>query len=360
MKRVSIIVPIYNREKDLMKCYKSLINQTYKNLEIIFVDDGSTDNTLNILKSLPNITVLTKENGGPASARRYGLKESTGEYISFVDSDDKLEKHFIERMVNTLESTNTNICLGRMHININDKIIDNFGFKARTLPKKMDVLTQKKYLSALNPCLISKLFKREYVDLKEVDFKANEDISIIYSMYTNARYISYCKEAIYYYKISKSSQVKNCLYGYKYENIKNTYLPLETIYNTFKENDILYLYYESIEMIFIKNIAQRIFNLTNSVKSNTYRNKFINNLLDFLEYYFPTYKDNIYYEENFKLGEITDKYYIYQMKLMLSSMKRTKLSHSIEEIKNNYMLIEEEYDSKKKKKKNKTNEKVKK
>ena len=187
MKRVSIIVPIYNREKDLMKCYKSLINQTYKNLEIIFVDDGSTDNTLNILKSLPNITVLTKENGGPASARRYGLKESTGEYISFVDSDDKLEKHFIERMVNTLESTNTNICLGRMHININDKIIDNFGFKARTLPKKMDALTQKKYLSALNPCLISKLFKREYVDLKEVDFKANEDISIIYSMYTNAR-----------------------------------------------------------------------------------------------------------------------------------------------------------------------------
>src|SRR5574344_665174 len=98
MKKVSIIVPIYNREKDLMKCYKSLINQTYKNLEIIFVDDGSTDNTLNILKSLPNITVLTKENGGPASARRYGLKESTGEYISFVDSDDKLEKHFIERM----------------------------------------------------------------------------------------------------------------------------------------------------------------------------------------------------------------------------------------------------------------------
>ena len=113
-------------------------------------------------------------------------------------------------------------------------------------------------------------------------------------------------------------------------------------------------------MIFIKNIAQRIFNLTNSVKSNTYRNKFINNLLDFLEYYFPMYKDNIYYEENFKLGEITDKYYIYQMKLMISSMKRTKLSHSIEEIKNNYMLIEEEYDSKKKKKKNKTNEKVKK
>ena len=73
-----------------MKCYKSLINQTYKNLEIIFVDDGSTDNTLNILKSLPNIIVLTKENGGPASARRYGLKESTGEYISFVDSEEKI------------------------------------------------------------------------------------------------------------------------------------------------------------------------------------------------------------------------------------------------------------------------------
>ena len=113
MKKVSIIVPVYNRENDIVLCYQSLYKQTYPNIEIIFVNDGSTDNTLNILNTFDKVKVITIKNSGPAEARRVGLNNSTGEYISFVDSDDYLDKNFILNLVNTIEETNTNICLGR-------------------------------------------------------------------------------------------------------------------------------------------------------------------------------------------------------------------------------------------------------
>ena len=332
MKKVSIIVPVYNREKDIINCYNSLLKQTYKNIEIIFVDDGSTDNTLNILKSFTKCIVITQKNEGPASARRKGFEKSSGEYISFVDSDDCLDKNFISNLVFTLESTNTNICLGRFKIELLIKVKKDLGFKARKLPLKIDVLHQKEYLSALNPCLIAKLFKREYVDLGNNNYKANEDISIIYSIYTKARYISYCKEAIYHYQLSDDSQVKKYLYGYKYENLKNTFLPLNTILENFKKYNIYDMYYESLEMIFIKNIFQRISNINSAVKSSKYRDKFVYLLICYLEYYFPLWRNNIYYKNNFKLGEVTDKYNLYQGRLIINSIKHKNKDITLEEI----------------------------
>ena len=92
---VSIIVPVYNTEKYLSKCLDSLIKQTYKNLEIILIDDSSTDNSIAICKDYQKkderIKIYQKENGGPASARNYGLEKARGEYILFIDSDDYID-----------------------------------------------------------------------------------------------------------------------------------------------------------------------------------------------------------------------------------------------------------------------------
>ena len=100
---VSIIVPIYNTEKYLKRCIDSIVNQTYKNIEIILVDDESTDNSCRVCDeyaSLDNrIKVIHKKNGGVASARNKGLDISKGEYICFVDSDDWIEKNMIEIML---------------------------------------------------------------------------------------------------------------------------------------------------------------------------------------------------------------------------------------------------------------------
>lgn len=344
MKKVSIIVPVYNRENDIVLCYQSLYKQTYPNIEIIFVNDGSTDNTLNILNTFDKSKVITIKNSGPAEARRVGLEASTGEYISFVDSDDYLDKDFILNLVNTIEETNTNICLGRFKVEVLRKVAKNIGVKGRKLPVKMDILYQKEYLSSLNPCLIAKLYKREFVNLQDVNFLANEDVAIIYSMYVKARYISYSKDAIYHYQLSENSQVKKYLNGYSYNNIKNTLLPLKTILDNFKKEGILEMYYESIEMIFIKNIFQRIYNITVSVKSIKYRNNFISLLLSYLKYYFPLWKDNIYYKHNFPLGEVTDKFNIYQGKVMVKNIEVEKMTPK--EIGEEYKKIECEYEKK--------------
>ena len=101
---ISIIVPIYNVSKYLDKCLNSLINQTYKNIEIILINDGSTDNSISIClkykKKDKRIRLYNKKNGGLSSARNMGIKYSKGNYLFFVDSDDFLDLEIIEYLYN--------------------------------------------------------------------------------------------------------------------------------------------------------------------------------------------------------------------------------------------------------------------
>ena len=108
MTKISIIVPIYNVEKYLKRSLDSLVNQTLKDIEIILVDDGSTDNSHKIAegykKNYSNVLLVTKENGGLSDARNFGLQYASGEYIAFVDSDDYVESQMFERMYNLSEN----------------------------------------------------------------------------------------------------------------------------------------------------------------------------------------------------------------------------------------------------------------
>ena len=107
--KISIIIPAYNVSKYIKRCILSILNQTYKNIEIIVVNDGSTDNTLDIVKKF-NVKVFNQENsGGASSPRNVGLKNSTGDYITFVDGDDYIDKNYVEDMVKLIESNNYDI-----------------------------------------------------------------------------------------------------------------------------------------------------------------------------------------------------------------------------------------------------------
>ena len=110
---ISIIVPVYNAEKYLNRCISSLLNQTYYNLEIILVNDGSTDNSKkiceNAAKNDSRIKLINSVNEGVSLARNKGLKEANGDYISFVDSDDYVEPDYVEKMLLTLKSKKVDI-----------------------------------------------------------------------------------------------------------------------------------------------------------------------------------------------------------------------------------------------------------
>ena len=113
MAKVSIIVPVYNVEKYIEKCLKSLVNQTLKDIEIIIVNDGTKDNSQRIVdkytKKYDFVKSYIKENGGLSSARNYGLKYANGEYIAFVDSDDYVDKDMYEIMYNKAKSNDFDV-----------------------------------------------------------------------------------------------------------------------------------------------------------------------------------------------------------------------------------------------------------
>lgn len=126
---VSIIVPVYNTEKYLERCIKSLVNQDYRNLQIILVDDGSRDNSGEMCDNWElkdnRITVIHKENGGLGYARNSGLELVKGKYISFVDSDDYIKNKTISSLVDKMESTNADVCYFGCDYDVNGRIIIN-------------------------------------------------------------------------------------------------------------------------------------------------------------------------------------------------------------------------------------------
>ena len=155
--KISIIVPVYNVEKYIEKCLKSLANQTMQDFEIIIVNDGSKDNSEEIIKSFqenhPNLQIkyLKKENGGLASARNYGVKYATGKYISFIDSDDYVDINLYKNLEKYM-----------------DEDIDVIKFKMQTVDKKGNIL-EKLDGPVFEKCTGEEAFEKLYIDDKYLD-----------------------------------------------------------------------------------------------------------------------------------------------------------------------------------------------
>ena len=143
MKKVSIIVPIYNKEKYIKKCIDSILNQTYSNIEAIVINDGSTDNSDNIMKSYNNkiIKYYSRKNHGIGATRNFGLKKATGDYIVFLDSDDYLsDNNAIKYLTMQMEMDNLDIIICDYQEDFDGKFIKNqlISFKPTSLENKPD------------------------------------------------------------------------------------------------------------------------------------------------------------------------------------------------------------------------------
>ena len=172
---ISVIVPVYNVEKYLDKCLESIVNQSYKNLDIILVDDGSPDKCPEMCdqwaKRDERIRVIHKENGGLSSARNAGLERATGEYIIFVDSDDEISVDCIERLSATLKEKQYDIIVGNI-LTIGDDVL------SRTLSLKLADGTilrgkeiEKTYRNKWNMCAVNKLYKTSLIRQYNLRFK---------------------------------------------------------------------------------------------------------------------------------------------------------------------------------------------
>ena len=226
MQIISIIVPIYNVEKYLPQCLDSIINQTYKNLEIILIDDGSTDNSGKICdkyKLLDNrIIVIHKSNGGLSDARNTGIKIATGDYISFVDSDDFIDKNMYTILFQKINTTNADI-IWYNHYNYqsSNEISKSSIFvqeKQYLLPKdnyKFQYDLLNKY-HLIGYCW-NKLYKKSIFN--SILFPYNrkcEDGFILISLLNKANNIICIPNTLYYYRNTPNSLSKDTV-SYKFK-----------------------------------------------------------------------------------------------------------------------------------------------
>ncbi len=202
-KKVSIIVPIYNVENYVLKCINTLVNQTYKNIEIILVNDGSTDKSYELAKEAAKndnrIKLFSKENGGVSDARNYGIKKATGEYLTLVDSDDTLDLTAISKMVEIIKKYDADMIMGeKLCYTAEDKIQKSTHKIYDTLFNSEEAL---KYMLSNNTIFVTgNLYKTELFNDIEFPFrKKYEDVATAYKLVYKAKKIAYTNEEMYYY-----------------------------------------------------------------------------------------------------------------------------------------------------------------
>ena len=201
---ISIIVPIYKVEPYLRRCLDSIVNQTYTNLEIILVDDGSPDGCPQICDEYAvkdkRIIVIHKENGGLSAARNAGLDICKGEYISFIDSDDWVSEKYIKTLFNISTKENADIAIGE-YISTSGNILkeqNSIFIKTFSSKEALFRLFSKNNTTYTISC--AKLYKRElFSSLRFPIGKYHEDEFTTYILFYNSKKIVYTSEILYYY-----------------------------------------------------------------------------------------------------------------------------------------------------------------
>ncbi|APF23258.1 glycosyltransferase family 2 protein [Clostridium butyricum] len=260
---VSVIVPVYNVDKYIGECFESLSNQTYSNLQIIVVDDGSNDNSLNIIESYTNkfneIIVLSQKNKGVSEARNLALKYAKGEYVLFVDPDDYLDNTMIEKLLKKGLEFKSDIIMCGFCL-----YYDTYSSKNKVNLYKLEeknIYTAEKIIDEiLNQriqChLWNKMFKKEL--LIKINFKFEsgryiQDMFPVFKAISLSKSISYVNESLYYYRQVPTSTIhKNNLklaedYYYavdsviKYINVDKKLMVKAESLGTFKNISMLIL-----------------------------------------------------------------------------------------------------------------------
>ena len=252
---VSVIIPAYNVQKYIDNCIQSVLAQTYKNIEIIIVDDGSTDNTLK--KSLRfsemdhRVKVFSQKNAGVSSARNKGLANAKGKYICFVDSDDTVSKVYVEQMVYNLEEKDGDISISsyshvrKLKEHMSDEKVEIWS-KKETL---YNYIVKKKFV----PGVCCKLYKRDVIrDLwfKE-EIRIAEDKLFFFEGMKGSNRIVFQNTPLYFYRVREMSAIhgdfderyleSKRVIDYLYEDWSNHYPQMESLF--YKEKILCYARY---------------------------------------------------------------------------------------------------------------------
>lgn len=260
--KVSVIIPVYNNEKYIERCLKSTINQTLKEIEIIVINDASTDNTKALLEKYSDkIQVINLDsNLGPGGARNIGINAARGEYIGFVDSDDDIKKNMYEVLYN--------ICLKTKYDMVDCAFFNEFANQnMRTIGNNsLGVLSieKKKRLILHSGFIWSKIIKRSVITDNNIRFRENciyEDIDFIKIVCLYCRNVGATSKILYNYRNNESS-IKNS-YGLSFM-LESKYKSMKALVDNFKQLNMYEVYKEELKYLVYKAYTS----VSCSIKSN--------------------------------------------------------------------------------------------
>ena len=213
---ISIIVPVYNNADHIRDCIRSLKAQSYENLELIFVNDGSTDDSQKILEQEDGIRVITKENGGAASARNRGIDEAKGEYITFVDADDYISSDYVKKLYDLIVKYDVKIAFGKLQMTQSKEL----EFTNTNSDRKVDrdtimyrLCNQDKINETVIPC---KLYHKSlFENMRFPEGMTFEDLASTYKLFHKAGDCAETDDILYAYYMSEGSVMR------KHYDLKN-------------------------------------------------------------------------------------------------------------------------------------------
>lgn len=293
---VSVIVPVYNGEQYLRECINSICNQSYKELEIIIINDGSNDNTSKIARQIKNednrVIYVEHENKGVSYSRNKGLDLATGEYIVFVDCDDTVEKEYIELLLNKITKNNLDIVsCGYTDISIYGTIKLNDFYMGNSILNKDEFINN--IFKGIGGTLWGKIFKAEIINKNKIRLKNNifmcEDMLFVLQYAMKSKVFGAIEESLYNYNRKNENSVSSKINFKYFNNLVDVMKEIEKILNENKYDRqfIDYILSERIKKLSLS------FSIMQHDKRHRYsrREKIDNINFIFENDYFKKYKD---------------------------------------------------------------------
>ncbi|WP_230301229.1 glycosyltransferase family 2 protein [Peribacillus simplex] len=304
---MSIIVPVYNVEKYIDKCLYSLANQTLNNIEIIIVNDGSTDNSQSVIDKYVSeygdkMISFKKENGGLSDARNFGLKYANGEYIGFVDPDDWVEHEMYERLYDYAKERNADIVISDFIYEpesyiTNSALISNIDLSLKKNPEML----------LIEPSVCNKLFKKSLFDVHAIDFPKgllHEDRVTIAKLFFYSEKTVYIGEAFYHYLKQREESITTSRNIKKFSDI---IVVLNKMEQFFIQKNFIIPVQQSLETLIINSYFSFCIRAVNELNNEKMRYSFMDEFRDFiLERYKKPYSI-----ESFKKSNLNKKIVLY-------------------------------------------------
>lgn len=298
MSKVSVIVPVYNGDKFLNQCLESVANQTLKDLEVIVVNDGSRDNSLEIMQKFKDkytdmFKIIDIQNSGVGAARNKALDIATGEFIKFLDADDYLELNILEKMYDIAKENNVSLVRGNYHqflgkLNLGD-MCSWSGLKGNQI---VDVTKKKDYIIKETSGIGNKLIKRDLIgDLRFPENTKWEDLAIMPVVVASASKVYHMDEDVYNYRVNLNTTIKDFIR--KTPHVLDIIKCVELIEQNLKNRGLDESYREQIESLYILHTLFRVENVMTWINfPKSRKNDVINSMINIIELRYPNWKEN--------------------------------------------------------------------